>query len=568
MIVHPRLPAIPCYLFKDTDLQHSLIATSDLCDIGCTIVSTAKETSITHPTLTDPIYRITADATSRLLHITPTPMRPPAGLNLTIHHQLNVDYVAYAAATLGNPHTSTLIHALQKGYLHNFPRLTADMVRRNPPNSLASAKGHLSQHKAGMRSTKATKARGTTKPKPLQHRDDLPSLPPATSEGDRTTNLTTHEALTHEETSHSAIDPTETPESIHELHSAITSITDDTLHADLTGRFPVPSRHGHSYLLVSTLAGYIHMEPVSSRQAAAYTAAVQRTIEFFALHEYKKSSLRMDNETNETLEQYLRAQSISVQYVPPHNHRANRAERAIRTAKNHIVASICSAPIHCPLSLWTDFLPQMELTLNTLRPYAPNPNIFAYHGIHKAPFDFLAHPIATRASWAPHGTGGFYMGPALQHYRCYRIYIPQSTSERITDSVAWFPTPHYVPGSTTPELVLSTLADVRHALDTTHATGESHTDTLASMSSALTTLKNLLTRLQEPRTAPYILPPLPIPTVPETTPPSSPTAILLSTHDASNTPTTPPKLTVNPSQPTILIFQYPFPCQCTFYVKH
>ena len=60
-----------------------------------------------------------------------------------------------------------------------------------------------------------------------------------------------------------------------------------------------------------------------------------------------------------------------------------------------------------------------------LLPCAVNFTVSAYAGPHGGPFDFAAHPIApagtkvvvhdkpsVRASWATHGTPGFYMGPA------------------------------------------------------------------------------------------------------------------------------------------------------------
>jgi hypothetical protein len=35
-----------------------------------------------------------------------------------------------------------------------------------------------------------------------------------------------------------------------------------------------------------------------------------------------------------------------------------------------------------PADLWDELLPQVELTLNMLRPFGPNPKISAYEGIH------------------------------------------------------------------------------------------------------------------------------------------------------------------------------------------
>jgi hypothetical protein len=63
----------------------------------------------------------------------------------------------------------------------------------------------------------------------------------------------------------------------------------------------------------------------------------------------------------------------------------------------------------------------------------------------------MRHPIApagskvltwnspeTRESWDDHGTPGIYIGPALQHFRAFRIWVPETSSMRISATVWWF----------------------------------------------------------------------------------------------------------------------------------
>jgi hypothetical protein len=93
--------------------------------------------------------------------------------------------------------------------------------------------------------------------------------------------------------------------------------------------------------------------------------------------------------------------------------------------QNHFISMLCTTHPTFPLDLWDELLPQCELTLNLLRAYAPDPTISAYEGVHGKPYDFLGYPFAiagtpvlihetpaNRASWAPHGVPGFYLGPA------------------------------------------------------------------------------------------------------------------------------------------------------------
>ena len=47
-------------------------------------------------------------------------------------------------------------------------------------------------------------------------------------------------------------------------------------------------------------------------------------------------------------------------------------------------------------------------------------------------------PPDKRGSWADHGSPGIYVGPALHHFRAFRIWIPHTSALRISASVWWF----------------------------------------------------------------------------------------------------------------------------------
>ena len=117
------------------------------------------------------------------------------------------------------------------------------------------------------------------------------------------------------------------------------------------------------------------------------------------------------------------------------------------------IATLSTTASDFPLAIWDKLLPQIEICLNHLLLYKPNPTVSAYAGIRGGPYDFRAHPLAPlgtkvlihdkpadRTSWAPHGVPGFYVGPALQHYQCFQAWATPTQSVRITDTLAWFPT--------------------------------------------------------------------------------------------------------------------------------
>lgn len=84
---------------------------------------------------------------------------------------------------------------------------------------------------------------------------------------------------------------------------------------------------------------------------------------------------QLDNECSCILKEYLRDENIQFQLVPPGMHRANSAERAIRTFKNHFIAGLCSVDPKFPLHLWDKLLDQAVLTLNLMRGSRINPKI-------------------------------------------------------------------------------------------------------------------------------------------------------------------------------------------------
>ena len=203
----------------------------------------------------------------------------------------------------------------------------------------------------------------------------------------------------------------------------------------------------------------------------------KKTVEFFKSKSHNISISRLDNETSSSLESYFKEVKIPFQYISPNNKRANKAERAIRSFKNHFIAGLSTVDPDFPMALWDDLLPQSELTLNLLRPSASNTNISAYEGVYGCKYDFLAHPIAPlgtkvlvfdppdmRASWSAHGVLGYYLGPALDHYRNVKVFIPSTNGYRITDQCDYFPSKFKFPGSTKEEIMLDAITHLDHSI--------------------------------------------------------------------------------------------------------
>ena len=160
----------------------------------------------------------------------------------------------------------------------------------------------------------------------------------------------------------------------------------------------------------------------------------------------------LDNEVSQLIKEYNQEQNINYQLVPLHTHRRNAAERAIRTWKNHFIATLCTTSSTFPMHLWCRLVPQATMTLNMMRPCRHNIKLSAYEALDGAyVYDatplappgckLIAHePPGQRKTWAPHGVDGYSIGPAMEHYRCHNVYISSTHGERIVEAVDFQPT--------------------------------------------------------------------------------------------------------------------------------
>jgi hypothetical protein len=72
----------------------------------------------------------------------------------------------------------------------------------------------------------------------------------------------------------------------------------------------------------------------------------------------------------------------------------------------------------------------------------------------------IAHETPNRRStWAPHGQYGWYLGPDLEHYRCYTAYITKTRGSTIVEKVDFPPEKFTLPFPTPQDLATKAAAD-------------------------------------------------------------------------------------------------------------
>ena len=138
-------------------------------------------------------------------------------------------------------------------------------------------------------------------------------------------------------------------------------------------------------------------------------------------------------------------------------HRRNAAERAIITFNNHFVLVLSTTDPYFPIRNWYQLLSQFFITLNLLLNSGVNPalSVYAYlygrYYFNKYPMlppgtRIIVHnkPVNLK-SWCHHVTPGWYIGPALDHYRSMQCYMPATGIVRITDTLQYIPNAFALP---------------------------------------------------------------------------------------------------------------------------
>ena len=129
---------------------------------------------------------------------------------------------------------------------------------------------------------------------------------------------------------------------------------------DLTGSFPYKSSQGNEYILIA-----FHVDshaildtPGTNKQAHTLKQAWLHLHNKLALSTNTPYTWIIDNETSGDLQYITLKHKVQFQLVPPCNHGANLAERAIQTFKNRFKAGSSSLHPDFPIIEWDRLLPQ------------------------------------------------------------------------------------------------------------------------------------------------------------------------------------------------------------------
>ena len=198
----------------------------------------------------------------------------------------------YLHACAFSPAISTFQECINRGNFVTWPGIETLNFKKLLQNPEATLLGHLDQERKNLQSTK--------------------------------------EALIQND-----IFPTKSDDKTNEFYYCIYKLGTGISYTDLTGRFPVQSSRGVNYIFVAY--NYDHnailFQPLKNREADSIVKAWDTNNNRVKIHGEKPKHYVLDNEASKLLMDTMTNQNITFELVPPHQHRRNAAERAIRTFK-------------------------------------------------------------------------------------------------------------------------------------------------------------------------------------------------------------------------------------------
>jgi hypothetical protein len=192
--------------------------------------------------------------------------------------------VHYLHKSLLSATKSALLQAVKNGHLVTWPGLTEEAIQKHLKLTPATAMGHINQRLHNIRSTSKTPV------------EDVPKTD--TDLGTKT----------------------------HLVYAVL--VDQGQLYTDLTGKFPVRSIKGNSYVMVCYIydCNYVKVFPIKSRSASEWVKAYDHIHQELTAKGFKPKLQTLDNEASAALKHFFTANDVEYQLVTPHCHRCNASE--------------------------------------------------------------------------------------------------------------------------------------------------------------------------------------------------------------------------------------------------
>jgi hypothetical protein len=222
-----------------------------------------------------------------------------------------------------------------------------------------------------------------------------------------------------------------------------------------TGRFPVRAHFGSQYVMIAfhTDGNLILQQAFNKTKSDCHHIAVYNAIMTCLAAQGLSVDLQiLDKKASSAYKEAITFKwNATFQLVPHDMHHSNRAERTIRTFKNHFLAILAGVDAAFPPYLWDLLLPGTSQThpqsSSSIHAQPSDQCMGVLSGAFRFQQDTTRsswlsgpHPCkpATRRSWDSRAKNGFYIGPDMDSYRCFKLGNGDTKSQVISDTPVVF----------------------------------------------------------------------------------------------------------------------------------
>jgi hypothetical protein len=209
-------------------------------------------------------------------------------------------------------------------------------------------------------------------------------------------------------------------------------------------------------------------QPIKDRTAPELLKAFQIMEQVLVARGLTQKLMKLDNEASKLLKTYLHQQDITFQLVPPYSHMRNSAEGAIRSFKDsrtlfnwQVISNASVGQIITTSSHNIEHVKDIKDQSQTFSGHTHFWTIWFQQSSNGTPRN---KNHSQRRTWASLGQDGWYLGPALEHHRCYTVYITKTWGDRFVETVDFFPEKFTLPFPKPQDLATQAAADLTRAL--------------------------------------------------------------------------------------------------------
>jgi hypothetical protein len=231
--------------------------------------------------------------------------------------------VRYHHAAAGFRTKPTWIKAIKNKQFASWPGLTADAVIKHFPELGETHKGHGRKMRSGLQSTKTM---------PTSNDDD----------NDDDTQPT-----------HAPCPPTKQKTIFFKIYD-LKDKAQLKMYTNQMEKFPKKSSRGHQYImvLIKMNSNAILVAAMNNRLAGEMICAYQELVDRLCSTGIQPKLHLLDNECSTKFKERINSNNMEYQLlVPPHDHRRNIAETAIKVFKAHFISILCGCDKSFPLHL-------------------------------------------------------------------------------------------------------------------------------------------------------------------------------------------------------------------------